>query len=169
MFTSRTESPASEQLYSKTANTNRAPTESWARYRSAEMRSRWSSPGGADGRLAGRLVPRQIISASSVSWEANGLDAVQVLRSHSVVSNSVTPRTIACQVPLSMEFSRQEYWSELPFPTPGDRPDPGIKPMFLEGGNSWVESERINKRRKRRPFQWEWTVWRKLQRPETSH
>ena len=53
-----------------------------------------------------------------------------------MVSNSVTPRTIACQVPLSMEFSRQEYWSELPFPTPGDRPDPGIKPMFLEGGNS---------------------------------
>ena len=31
--------------------------------------------------------------------------------------------------PLSMEFSRQEYWSELPFPTPGDLPDPGIKPM----------------------------------------
>ena len=92
-----------------------------------------------------------------------------IVCAHSVVSNSVTPRTIACQVPLSMEFSRQEYWSELPFPTPGDLPDPGIEPMFLEGGNSWVESERINKRRKRRPFQWEWTVWRKLQRPEISH
>ena len=32
---------------------------------------------------------------------------------------------------LSMEFSRQEYWSGLPFPTPGDVPDPGIKPIFL--------------------------------------
>ena len=34
---------------------------------------------------------------------------------------------IACQVPLSMEFSRQEYWSGLPFPTPGDLPKLGIK------------------------------------------
>ena len=35
---------------------------------------------------------------------------------------------IPCQTPLSMEFSRQEYWSGLPFPSPGDLPDPGIKP-----------------------------------------
>ena len=35
--------------------------------------------------------------------------------------------TIACQAPLSMEFSRQEYWSGLPFPTSGDLSDPGIK------------------------------------------
>ena len=33
------------------------------------------------------------------------------------------------QAPPSMEFSRQEYWSGLPFPTPGDLPDPGIEPM----------------------------------------
>ena len=38
-----------------------------------------------------------------------------------------TPWTIACQAPLSMEFSRQEYWSGLPFPSPGDLPNPGIK------------------------------------------
>ena len=38
------------------------------------------------------------------------------------------PRTIACQVPLSMEFSKQEYWRGLPFPPPGHFPDPGIKP-----------------------------------------
>ena len=38
------------------------------------------------------------------------------------------PRTIACQAPLSMEFSRQECWSGLPFPSPGDLPSPGIKP-----------------------------------------
>ena len=37
------------------------------------------------------------------------------------------PRTIACQFPLSMEFSRQENWSRLPCPPPGDFPDPGIK------------------------------------------
>ena len=40
----------------------------------------------------------------------------------------VTPWTIVYQASLSMEFSRQEYWSELPFPSPGDLPDPGIKP-----------------------------------------
>ena len=37
--------------------------------------------------------------------------------------------TVARQAPLSMGFSRQEYWSGLPFPSPGDPPDPGIKPM----------------------------------------
>ena len=36
--------------------------------------------------------------------------------------------TVACQAPLSMGSSRQEYWSGLPFPSPGDLPDPGIKP-----------------------------------------
>ena len=39
-----------------------------------------------------------------------------------------TPWTVAHQAPLSMEFSRQEYWSGLPVPSPGDVPDPGIKP-----------------------------------------
>ena len=42
--------------------------------------------------------------------------------------DSDTPRTVAHQAPLSMEFSRQEYWSGLPFPSPGDLPDPGIEP-----------------------------------------
>ena len=39
-----------------------------------------------------------------------------------------TPWTLACQAPLSMEFSRQEYWSGFPFPSSRDLPDPGIKP-----------------------------------------
>ena len=38
------------------------------------------------------------------------------------------PRTVACQVPLSMEFSREEYWSGLSFPSPGDLLNPGIEP-----------------------------------------
>ena len=38
------------------------------------------------------------------------------------------PWTVACQAPLSTGFSRQEYWSGLPFPSPGDLPDPGIEP-----------------------------------------
>ena len=40
----------------------------------------------------------------------------------------MTPWTVARQAPLSMEFTRQEYWSRLPFPSSGDRPDPGIDP-----------------------------------------
>ena len=40
----------------------------------------------------------------------------------------VTPWTVAHQAPLPVEFSRQEYWSELPFPPPGDLPDPGLEP-----------------------------------------
>ena len=39
-----------------------------------------------------------------------------------------TPWTVACQAPLSTGFSRQEYWSGLPFPSPGDLPNPGIEP-----------------------------------------
>ena len=39
-----------------------------------------------------------------------------------------TPWTVACQAPLSMGFSRQEYWSGLPFPSPGDLPNPGSNP-----------------------------------------
>ena len=39
-----------------------------------------------------------------------------------------TPWTVACQVSLFIGFSRQEYWNEFPFPSPGDLPNPGIKP-----------------------------------------
>ena len=41
-----------------------------------------------------------------------------------------TPWTVAHQAPLSKGFPRKAYWSELPFPSPGDRPDSGIKPSF---------------------------------------
>ena len=43
-----------------------------------------------------------------------------------------SPRTVAYQVPPSMGFSRQEYWSGLPLPSPGDLPDPGTKPRSPE-------------------------------------
>ena len=48
---------------------------------------------------------------------------------------------IVCQVPLSMGFSRQEYWSGLPCPPPGDLPNPGIKPTSLRSpasGSLWL-------------------------------
>ena len=49
----------------------------------------------------------------------------------SCVQPFATPWTVAQQAPLSTGFSRQEYWSGLPFPTPGDLPHPGIKPTSL--------------------------------------
>ena len=50
------------------------------------------------------------------------------VKSLSRVQLFVTPWTVAHQAPLSMGFSRQEYWSGLPFPSPGDLPNPGIEP-----------------------------------------
>ena len=51
------------------------------------------------------------------------------VKSLSHVRLLATPWTAAYQAPLSMGFSRQEYWNELPNPPPGDLPNPGIKPM----------------------------------------
>ena len=58
---------------------------------------------------------------------------------YSVASDSAIPLTVTYHAPLSMEFSKEEYWSRFTFNTPGDLPDPGIKPMSpespaLEGG-----------------------------------
>ena len=70
-------------------------------------------------------------------WQAGSLPLVPpgnpILRvcvcvSHLVMSNSAIPLTAALQAPLSVEYSRQEYWSEFPFPSPGDLTDPGIEP-----------------------------------------
>ena len=73
--------------------------------------------------------------------------------SHAVASDSATPWTVAHQVPLSMEFSRQEYWSGVPFHPPGDLPEPGIKPVSpacpaLAGG-----SLQIRPGKKKKPLQ----------------
>ena len=50
------------------------------------------------------------------------------VKSLSRVRLFATPWTVAYEDPQSMEFSRQEYWSGFPFPSPGDLPDPGIEP-----------------------------------------
>ena len=56
--------------------------------------------------------------------------AVKVTVSRTVMSNSAIPWTSACPAPLSLEFSRQKYWSGLPLPSPGNLPDRGIEPWF---------------------------------------
>ena len=57
------------------------------------------------------------------AWVLSRLSCIRLFAIHS---------TAAGQAPLSMGFSRQEYWSELPCPPPGDLPDPGIKPASLK-------------------------------------
>ena len=63
-------------------------------------------------------------------WPSQGLDQEETPKcaSHSVLSDSLSPWTVDSQAPLSVEFSRQEYWSGWPFPSPGDLHNPGIKP-----------------------------------------
>ena len=55
------------------------------------------------------------------------------------------PWTVAYQTPPSMEFSRQEYWSGLPFPSPGDLSDPGIKPRSPTLQAGALQSEPLGK------------------------
>ena len=61
---------------------------------------------------------------TSCSWRSE-------VKSLSCVRLFMTPWTVAHQTPSSMGFSRQQYWSGLPFPSPGDLPDPGIEPRSL--------------------------------------
>ena len=56
-----------------------------------------------------------------------------------------TPWTVADQAPLSMGFPRQEYWSGLPFPSPGDLPDPGIEPTSPALGGGFFTTEPLGK------------------------
>ena len=55
-------------------------------------------------------------------------DVLLLLSHFSLVRLCVTPQTAARQAPLSLGFSRQEYWGELPFPSPGDLPGSGLQP-----------------------------------------
>ena len=55
-----------------------------------------------------------------------------IAQSLSRVRLFATPWTVAHQAPLSVKFSRQEYWSGLPFPSPGDPPNPGIESPALQ-------------------------------------
>ena len=71
-----------------------------------------------------RTVPYQLRKCFHFSV----LTRLLLLFSCSVVSDSATPWTGAHQTPLSMGYFRQEIWSGLPFPSPGDLPNPGIEP-----------------------------------------
>ena len=70
----------------------------------------------------------RLVSAVSILRFVSLCACAQML---SCVQLFVTPWTVAHQAPLSMKFSRQEYWCGLPFPSPGDLPNPGIAPTSL--------------------------------------
>ena len=74
--------------------------------------------------VAKSWTPQGSPASSSVWREDPGLLARPKLLSR--VQHFATPWTVAQQAPPSMGFSRQEYWSELPFPSPEDLPHPGI-------------------------------------------
>ena len=75
------------------------------------------------------------------------MQRTNVLSRYAFVRLFATPRTAARQAPLSMGFARQEYWSGVPFPSPGHLPHPGIEPAsfmspalagsFLTVSTSW--------------------------------
>ena len=85
--------------------------------------------------------------------------------------------TVARQAPLSMEFFNQEYWSGLPFPTPGDLPDPGIKPgsPALAGGFLTTEPPgkpsgvQLSYKNKNLPFAATWIDLEDIMLSEISH
>ena len=73
------------------------------------------------------------------------MSLLALLFSHSVVSDSATPWTVACQAPLSMRFPRQEYWSGLPFPSPVNLPNLGIKLMYSALASEFFTTEPLRK------------------------
>ena len=73
------------------------------------------------------------------------LNCLLLLFSCQVLSDSVTPWTVARQAPQSMGFSRQEYWSGLPFPSLGDLPDPGTEPVSSALAGGFFTTEPLGK------------------------
>ena len=68
-----------------------------------------------------KIISRKLSIYPGIKYGGGGLVAKLCL-------TLPTPWTVACQTPVPMGFPRQEYWNELPFPSPGDLTDPGIEP-----------------------------------------
>ena len=79
-----------------------------------------------------------------VTWEAHVMDCVFVLSHFIHVHLFAIVWTIAHQAPLSMGFSRQECWSKLPCPPPGELPDPGIKSASFISPAQFSTGDKVN-------------------------
>ena len=102
---------------------------------------------GAIGPVKGCLVP---LSTEALELKKKKKKAIfpfvqGLMKRHSYVRLFAIPWTEACLAPLSMEFSMQEYWSGLPFPSPGDLPDLGIEPGSLEPRAVSLPTESLGK------------------------
>ena len=91
------------------------------------------------------LIDHALVLENSAGFHVGWSAVLCVCISCSVVSDSLRPHVLVCQAPLSMEFSRREYWSGLPFPFPGDLPDPDIKPRSLALQADSLPSEPLGK------------------------
>ena len=128
----------SRQQWRLTCRDNVPGTEIWSleQHSSAASRERLPLSGRQDGIKQPRQGEREVCALEQGSptseiwclmiWGG----AVKVTVSRTVMSNSAIPWTSACPAPLSLEFSRQKYWSGLPLPSPGNLPDRGIEPWF---------------------------------------
>ena len=76
----------------------------------------------AQSNVAGEETDREHDSESYSVWRGEGSSVAKTCQTIEIL------QTMACQAPLSIGFPRREYWSGLPFPSPGNLPDPGIKP-----------------------------------------
>ena len=90
--------------------------------------------------IYGSLWKQWLLGAGNIQDELGESSGVFVKVLLSRVQLFATPWTAACQAPLSMEFSRQEYWSGLPFLSSGDLPDPGIQPRSPAAPALWADS-----------------------------
>ena len=98
----------------------------------------------------------------SLSWVS------EWVKSLSLVRLFATPWTVAYQAPPSMGFSRQEYWGRLPFPSPGDLPDPGIEPRSPAFQADTLTSEPPGKPWHFFPTDQETSSWRWAYLPQTT-
>ena len=81
--------------------------------------------------VLGTVARMGSVHLSGSLWPSSGRGPLLAWHACQVMSDSAIPWTVSCQAPLSMGFSRQEYWSGLPCPPPGDLPNLGIKPESL--------------------------------------
>ena len=77
-----------------------------------------------------KIIAKESMRNKLIKKTTINRNIILVLQSFSCVQLFVTPWTVAHQASLSVEFSRQEYWSRLSFPSPGDLPEPRIKPAL---------------------------------------
>ena len=103
-----------------------------------------------DGSPPGSPVPGILQARTLVAISFSNVWKWKVkVKSLSRVRLLATPWTVAYQAPPPMGFSRQEYWSGLPFPSPGDLPDPGIKPRSPTLQTLSHQRAQVNKPRKK--------------------